>query len=455
MMNHKIRSLLTSCLIFLGTFLLLVACHSDEVRTDPKDHDGQMQYTGDVELQAEKIRIWWDWFKFPYKELMGEHLTKTFGKEQFETVQFIGGMPLSSSIKMEGLFHKLRNEPTPDLIVFDSMYLSFFIESNYLEPLTIDVITELEKDVLGELRAISSDRQLYALPYGENVTGLFYNKKIFDEMNLSYPTDGMTWDEVLKLASGIKTSGNMVSLHIDDYGLVASQLSLELFDKETKSVDFETEAWAEWERFLGKYLAQRSGEVIFGGMSEFTGEKIAMIAGSMFHDGLQGFQDKAAQLKLFDVEWDVVQFPVFDAKQPVAPGRNMLLIGIPRMSENKEDAYKLIRYLLSEPVQFENMRRGLMSLRVDAESRMAEFGAALWSDKSTSFIDSSVPTGKFDPALDKLTVNRFVQYAYHGDDPVIWRVNVDTDQIRDAIQDYRSERTKMIKELKEMIKEHK
>jgi len=449
---HQVKWVRMSILIILCATVLLTACVS-EAENDDRDGDVAL-YADDVDLQAEKIRVWWDWLEFPYEELMGEYLKTAFGRERFEVNQFIGGIPLDNTGMTEGLYHKLRNEPTPDLIVFDSMYLSFFIESNYLEPMDIENFLVLDPNVLDELRTIAPDRQLYALPYGENVSGLFYNKTIFDTMKVPYPTDGMTWDEVIELASQVKSPGAWVSLYANDIGIVASQLSMELYNKETELVDFDTEAWAEWERFMDQYLSHRQGEVWSGSMSEFSGGKIAMIAGSMFHELQHGFQDKAAQLRLFEVDWDVVRFPVFDAEQPVAPGRNMLLLGVPRMAENKEDTYKLIRYLLSETVQFENMRRGLLSLREDADTRLEEFGSALWTGKSTTFIDRSIPVGLYDSALDKLTIDRFVGVGHYENDPTNWWVVWDQDRIRNRLMEYRGERATMILELQEKVREY-
>lgn len=41
---------------------------------------------------------------------------------------------------------------------------------------------------------------LYALPYIQSAWQLYYNKDIFDEAELPYPTDDMTWDEFRELA---------------------------------------------------------------------------------------------------------------------------------------------------------------------------------------------------------------------------------------------------------------
>lgn len=49
-----------------------------------------------------------------------------------------------------------------------------------------------------ELSRINGD--LYALPYVQSVWQLYYNKDLFDEAGIPYPTDDMTWDEFREVA---------------------------------------------------------------------------------------------------------------------------------------------------------------------------------------------------------------------------------------------------------------
>jgi len=464
--NHQKIWLRSIMLIMLCAVVLLSACESNSqdanvaVGDGLGDGDGNIDptlYTGDVELQTEKLEIWWDEsFGAPYKEFMGEHLEQAFGKDRFEVLNF--RRPYSITNSYEGdLFYELRERPTPDLIVFDSRLLPFFVESNYLEPIDIESFLELKSDVLDEIREVVPDRQLYALPYGENVAALYYNKSIFDGLDVPYPTDGMTWDEVLELAAEVKSPGSWVSLDVEvDYGLIASQIALHLYDQEKQLVDLETEAWKEWIRFTEKYLDHRKGEVMSRGMSAFSAGKTAMIVGSQFEEFIDGLYVKEQQFRIFEVEWDVVSFPVFDREDPVAPAKQRLMIGVPRMAAHKEDAYKLIQFLLSEAVQFENLRRGLISLRADADDRMDEFGVSspLWVGKSRSFLKLTTPAGSYDPSLDKYNVGHLRSGGYSPNDATDWRTEWDPDVIREYVTDYLNKRTAMITELQEKVSEY-
>lgn len=54
----------------------------------------------------------------------------------------------------------------------------------------------------------SRDGRIYAIPKDYDGIGLFYNKAIFDEMNVEYPKDGMSWEELLDLAQKTTTENH-------------------------------------------------------------------------------------------------------------------------------------------------------------------------------------------------------------------------------------------------------
>jgi len=447
MLNPRVRWVRRIvCIAMLWALVLLTACVSKSGMNE-RDIDLSL-YTDDVDLQAEKIQIWWDdSFGVRYKEYMGEHLKHGFEGITFETFEFM--RPFSGASTIRDLFQELLRKPAPDLIAFDSMYLPFFIESNYLASIDhLDSFLVLETSALDELRAVSSDLRLYAIPYGESVAGLFYNKTLFDMMDAPYPRDGMTWDEVFELASQVRSPKVWVSLDVGEFGLVASQIPLKL-------VEFDAEAWGKWEQFIGQFLRQREGEAWSSAIWDFYDGKTAMFASSLFYNSSSQHFDVNGHLRWSKVDWDVVSYPVFSAEQPVAPARRMLLLGVPRMAENKEDAYKIIRYLLSESVQSKNMRRGLVSLREDTEDWMSEFGSALWSGKSTSFINRSIPTGEFEATLEKHTMDWLATEIWFTPiDLWNWGLKWELEAVRREAMQYRAKRADVIMQLQEKVAQY-
>lgn len=61
----------------------------------------------------------------------------------------------------------------------------------------------------------SRDGSIYAIPKDYDGIGLFYNKAIFDEMGVDYPTDDMSWDELKDLAT--KTTNDTLWIYFSEH----------------------------------------------------------------------------------------------------------------------------------------------------------------------------------------------------------------------------------------------
>lgn len=97
------------------------------------------------------------------------------------------------------------NRNIPDYISADLiMDLTDLIERDGVD---MSVYPQFSQDLY------SRDGSIYAIPKDYDGIGLFYNKAIFDEMGVDYPTDGMSWDELLEVAQ--KTTGEY------HYGFIA------------------------------------------------------------------------------------------------------------------------------------------------------------------------------------------------------------------------------------------
>ena len=85
------------------------------------------------------------------------------------------------------------NRNIPDYINADLvMDLTDRIESDGVD---MSVYPQFAQDLY------SRDGSIYAIPKDYDGIGLFYNKAIFDEMGVDYPTDDMSWDELKDLAT--------------------------------------------------------------------------------------------------------------------------------------------------------------------------------------------------------------------------------------------------------------
>lgn len=434
-------------ILFCGV-VLLTAC---ETKPDRDNDADQLQlYPEDMELKADTITIWWDEsFGVPYNDFAETYLDKAFEDTEFKFHSFI--RPMSRSPRPENdFFQMLTSSSRPDLIVFGNRYLPLLLESDYLTPVDIESFLDTDSAAMDEIRNAAPDLQLYALPFGRNVSALFYNKTIFDQMQVEYPRDGMTWSETTELARQARKADSWTALDVANSDLIASQINLRIYNAEKQTVDLETKEWESIIQFTDIQRSLNDREKKFT-MSSFGVGSAAMVAGSMFGEtpGTQGLYDVLSNLKLFDVEWDAVSYPVFEDSL-LAPAHQTLYIGVPRSSSNTEDALQVIRYLLSKNIQYENMQKGLLSLRGDTDALLEEMESAshVYSRlfKSYRNIDS---VGSFDPILDNMPYTIRIMWLINETSHLLnYAIESHYKSLPERIANYLNERLNVIEEVK-------
>jgi len=453
-MKEKLAGLIV---VFLSAVFVLPACDFGGERVDADD-------LPDESLLAEEFVIWWDeGANVPIQSFAADTLIKRFPDTRFQSALF--WPPPFQGLFPEGyaapnLLEMMRSKPSPDLIVFDTRFLSLMIETDYLEPIPDAYGVEMDYDVINEFRSIAPDLALYALPFGRIAEGLFYNKKLFDEMNVPYPRDGMTWDEVIDLAKVFK-KGKESPIYISSYDSMASQLSLRLYDPETEQLDFESEEWLELTRILvelndlEEIRATLNGESSNPFLSFVKGESAMLVSPLFGHVWLKtGLLNYESSLTFWGTDWDIAGFPVFDDENRLQPADYMLGIGIPKRSLHKEDALKVLRHLLSHEVQSENSQKGLISMRADASTFMDEFGSSsILAGKSVKSLLSEGPKGKRDPIFEFINLmNNSLELMVNYDD--FWRdsiVETIQDMIREKIAVMMNERRLFIEEMRSKL----
>lgn len=105
----------------------------------------------------------------------------------------------------------------------------------------------------GLLDALKVGGKLYGLSPFFSTQSLFYNADLFKKYNVPLPKDGMTWEEILKLAAKFPTTGTkdtrIWGLHypLDNYSYlindIATSEGLTKFDPNTLKVTLNTAGW--------------------------------------------------------------------------------------------------------------------------------------------------------------------------------------------------------------------
>lgn len=99
----------------------------------------------------------------------------------------------------------------PDVFWMHSNTAQMYMENDLLLPLNdyIDADDTIDMDnyYQGIVDLYTSDDVHYAIPKDHDTIALLYNKAIFDEYGVDYPTDDWTWDDVIDAATKITEAG--------------------------------------------------------------------------------------------------------------------------------------------------------------------------------------------------------------------------------------------------------
>jgi multiple sugar transport system substrate-binding protein len=250
-------------------------------------------------------------------------------------------------------------------------------------------LNRFDPQALGAIKTISDKGELYGLPYNVQLNALYYNKDIFDKFGVSYPADGMTWDDAIGLAQKVsRTDGSIQYRGLDPESVLRLMfpLSLTLVDGKTnKSVVNSAPYQKLFE--LGKRIYDIPGnkpdKMNKNSLDAFVKDKnVAMLASYNIFD----------QLKMAgDLNWDVAQYPSYPENPNTYGMYDLHVMLISKTSKHKDEAMKVMETLLSNEVQLASVRSTLrVSALKDLQFQQA-FGAdvpALNNKKLSSIFKS-------------------------------------------------------------------
>ncbi|MCM3272862.1 extracellular solute-binding protein [Paenibacillus elgii] len=273
---------------------------------------------------------------------------------------------------MEG-YRELVKKEQPDLIFnFD---LQSFVEDGMLvdlEPLlkkSKDVNLErMNKNMTAYLRNKGGGR-LYGLSPTFQSKALFYNKTLFDQFGIRYPTDHMSWEEVFQLAARFakaeRNNGSAYGYYPNishPFRLVqniAETEGLSLTDTAGQKIMINTPSWR---RIMDMVFSRtKEGTVYINQPGDM--QKGNLLIENPFIQGRAAmtveYSYELEYLSTVDFEWGIATEPV----NPAAPDRSTSLtlnelFGIYSGSQNIDGAWQLLEYIHSEKFAKLNSRAG-------------------------------------------------------------------------------------------------
>ncbi|HIW31770.1 MAG TPA: extracellular solute-binding protein, partial [Candidatus Paenibacillus intestinavium] len=220
---------------------------------------------------------------------------------------------------------------------------------------------DINKDeYIDALYSSMTEGKIYGVPHGTNPIALAYNKKIFTEAGVPYPTDEWTYQDLLDTAEKLtKVNGD----NVEHYGYISG-----------KNI---VSGWLPWIRATGGQVldatltkAMVNDPKSIEGITKWSdAAKSGIFAPHSFEKSLGGAeqvfgQEKAAmyyvqystqlyfQSEFPDLDWDTVMIPKnFDGTRTVPMVTNSWLVYSKASEEKKEAAWTFLKYYLSEESQ--------------------------------------------------------------------------------------------------------
>lgn len=383
--QQKWTRLISVSIIMIMILSLLAACGSKKPKEAEQERVLRIATSMGYGPEDDYLRTQFtDLFEFTHPEITIEFIS-TYDESQRYRYMGNGNVdnPDAEDVKqpIEILKEKLSGTAPPDVVMLDFDNLADLIRENYLTNLETQMqkekmnVDEFVPAVIDGLKSQSEDGRLYALAPMFTANAMAYNKKLFTDAGLAFPTDNMTWDDAFQMARqlskgegkdrqyGLSFSTYRYNDLFYDMNTYTAPLGIQPYDDKGENMTVDTDDWRNaWQAFYDlkkekvvpeppNYEEQSSEEQGPFDYHSLLSGKVAMSIINFYDiSEIINANKNAANIKNFTpVDWDVVSVPT----HPQAPGVGGQLymngiLGISSTAENPTDAWEFIRFMMSE-----------------------------------------------------------------------------------------------------------
>lgn len=227
------------------------------------------------------------------------------------------------------------------------------IRQNHLEPLN-DYISSSGIDTSlygGTVEQITVDGNIYALPFRSDFWIVFYNKDLFDAVNVPYPTNDMTFKQYDELARQVTNGSGAGKVYGSHYHTWRSAVQLfGILDGKNTIVDgtyeflkpyYEMVLKQQTDGICQDYATLKTSSTHYSGV--FYNNQVAMMnMGSWFISSQITSIEKGESLA---TNWGIVKYPHADGVAPGTTLGTITSLAVNNKSENKEAAREFLKFV--------------------------------------------------------------------------------------------------------------
>lgn len=197
----------------------------------------------------------------------------------------------------------------------------------------------------------SIDGKAYAIPKDISTLALYYNKKIFNEAGVEYPTNEWTWEDLSSAAQKLTNKEKGIyGLNADNNGQnfywnLIWQNEGDVWEEESKVCTFDSPETVEAMEYAVSFVEK--------GFSPTPAEFANLTADEYFESGKSAMTFAGSWMlteyqKVEDLDFDVVELPKGKVKAAICSGMGF---SVSANTKHPEEAKQLAEYLGSEEAQ--------------------------------------------------------------------------------------------------------
>ncbi|MDB5084197.1 MAG: hypothetical protein JWN30_1083 [Bacilli bacterium] len=209
---------------------------------------------------------------------------------------------------------------------------------------------------------------IWGLPVWTDEIALYYNKDIFDKFGVSYPKNGMTWDEVLSLSKQLtKNDGGKqyIGLSVDvNHMLRLNPFSLSYVDPKTGQATINTDP--KWKELYQTVFIDPAQNPNYQQTISQLGDKLPYV-NEFVHDQnlamivvITGITEGSSHDSMLGLNWDMASLPTFTDQPGIGSQMYPVYFGITSPSKYKDAAMDVLKYLTSDEFQADQAKRGIV-----------------------------------------------------------------------------------------------
>lgn len=225
------------------------------------------------------------------------------------------------------------------------------ITKSQLEPLDSYVdAAALDLSVYsGVTDELTYEDNLYSIPFRNDFWILYYNKDIFDEAGVEYPSNDMTWEEYETVARTLTSGEGAGKVYGTYHHFWRSVTQLPAVQDGKNSIisedyTFLTDRYEMICKMQDDGITMDFGEIKAGNIhysGVFFNEQTAMMPMGSWFIGTLIAKIKEGEA---DMNWGIVKLPHMTGVEPGTTAGNLTALAINKNSKNKEEAWKFMEF---------------------------------------------------------------------------------------------------------------